>query len=145
MKNYFSTLILLSSALFSTVFADSNTLSIKDAWIAEAPPVSKVMVAYMTLENNGSQDITLVKAESNLYSSIEFHETRHEDGMARMFRHNNLTIPANNHIVLKRGGKHLMMFNPVKRLKAGDTVTIKLTMNNNVSQTFEVTVKKSQY
>ncbi|VAW54065.1 hypothetical protein MNBD_GAMMA05-1666 [hydrothermal vent metagenome] len=147
MKNYFATLILLFSPLSSTVFADANpnTLSVKDAWIAEAPPVSKVMVAYMTLENNGTQDITLVKAESDLYSSIEFHETRHEKGMARMIRHNNLIIPAKEHIALKRGGKHLMMFNPVKRLKAGDTVTIKLTTNNDVNQTFEVIVKKSQY
>jgi len=145
MKNYFATLILLFSTLSSAVSADSNTLSIKDAWIAEAPPVSKVMVAYMIMENNGPQDITLVKAESDLYSSIEFHETLHEDGMARMVRHNDLIIPANNHISLKRGSKHLMLFNPVKRLKAGDTVAITLTMSNNVCQTIEVIVKKSQY
>jgi len=145
MKNYFATLLLLFSALSCTTAAASNPLSMKDAWIAEAPPVSKVMVAYMTIENKGAQDITLIKAESDLYSSIEFHETRHEDSMARMIRHNDLVIPANNHITLKRGGKHMMLFNPVKRLKAGDTVTIKLTINNNDSQTFEVTVKKPQY
>ena len=145
MKNYFATLTLLFSALSCTASTDSNVLSIKQAWIAEAPPVSKVMVAYMTIENNGAQDISLIKAESDMYSSIEFHETRHEDGMARMIRHNDLNIPANSHITLKRGGKHLMLFNPVKRLKTGDIVTIKLTTNNNVSQTFEVTVKKPQY
>jgi len=145
MKNYFATLILFFSISSHAASTAPGPLSIKDAWIAEAPPVSKVMVAYMIIENHGAQDITLVKAESDLYSSIEFHETRHEDGMARMIRHNDLIIPANNHITLKRGGKHLMLFNPVKRLKSGDTVTIKLTMNNNVSQTFKVTVKKSQH
>ncbi len=145
MKIFFTTLLLLFSMISSAASASPDTLTINDAWIAEAPPVSKVMVAYMTLENNGTQDITLIKAESSLYSSIEFHETRHEDGMARMIRHNDLIIPANNHITLKRGGKHLMMFNPIKHLKAGDTVTIKLTMSNDVSQIVEVIVKKSQY
>jgi len=145
MKIFFTTLLLLFSTISSAASASPQTLTITDAWIAEAPPVSKVMVAYMTIENNATQDVTLIKAESDLYSSIEFHETRHEDGMARMIRHTNLVIPANNHVALERGGKHLMLFNHVKRLKTGDTVTIKLTMSNNVSQTLEVTVKKSQY
>jgi copper(I)-binding protein len=103
------------------------------------------MVAYMSIENNSEDDITIVKAESDSYSSIEFHETRYEDGMARMIRHDNLLVPANNHITLKRGGKHFMLFNPVKRLKAGDSVAINLTTKNNVEKTIQVTVKKSQY
>ncbi|PCJ87173.1 MAG: hypothetical protein COA54_06635 [Thiotrichaceae bacterium] len=145
MKNTFTSLILLFILVSNAASSAPNTLSVKDAWIAEAPPVSKVMVAYMTIENNGAQDTTIVKAESDLYSSIEFHETQHENGMARMIRHDDLLIPANDHVTLKRGGKHFMLFNPVKRLKEGDTVTIKLTMNNNATQTLEVIVKKSQY
>ena len=97
-------------------------LVIQDAWIAEAPPVSKVMVAYMTVKNTGPTAIEIIRAESEIYSSIEFHETVHEDGMARMIRHDSLNISANSRLELKRGGPHLMLFNPVKVLKAGDTV-----------------------
>jgi len=145
MKTIFTTLILLLTTLFSAVSASPSGVSVKNAWIAEAPPVSKVMVAYMSIENNSEDDITIVKAESDSYSSIEFHETRYEDGMARMIRHDSLLIPANSHITLKRGDKHLMLFNPVKRLKAGDSVTINLITKNNIEKTIQVTVKKSQY
>ncbi|NOQ90179.1 MAG: copper chaperone PCu(A)C, partial [Gammaproteobacteria bacterium] len=78
-------------------------------------------------------------------SSIEFHETIHKDGMARMIRHGSLSIPADGRLELKRGGPHLMLFNPTKHLKAGDIVNIKLTTDNNTTKTISVTVKKAQY
>ena len=123
--------------------ADTETeLRIEDAWIAEAPPVSKVMVAYMTLHNSGQQDIEIISASSVMYSSVEFHETVHQNGMARMIRHSSLKIPASGKIELKRGGAHLMLFNPVSPLTAGDTVTIKFITANNTEKTAKVAVKK---
>ncbi|NOQ87320.1 MAG: copper chaperone PCu(A)C [Gammaproteobacteria bacterium] len=138
-------LILLISGFINPLYADEAGITVENAWIAEAPPVSKVMVAYMTINNTGNEAIDLTNAESDLYSSIEFHETIHEDGMARMVRWGKLTIPANGSIELKRGGKHFMLFNPTKHLKAGDTVNIKLTTNNNKTKTISVTVEKAQY
>ncbi len=131
--------------LYAEEYADEANLSINNAWISEAPPVSKVMVAYMTISNTSNEAIDITKAESELYSSIEFHETIHEDGMARMVRHSELTIPANGSIQLKRGGKHFMLFNPTKHLTAGDTVNIRLTTNNNTAKIISVTVEKAQY
>ena len=127
---------------FKSAYANDSQLSVEDAWIAEAPPVSKVMVAYMTLRNSGKDPIEIIAAESDIYSSIEFHETVHEDGLAKMLRHGSLKILPNQSLQLKRGGKHLMLFNPTKRLKAGDIVTIQLTMKNNIYQSISVPVKK---
>ena len=137
------TLLLFFSGFTNSIYADEANLVIEDAWIAEAPPVSKVMVAYMTLKNTGTETIEIIRAESDLYSSIEFHETIHENGMARMIRHDNLTITANNRLELKRGGPHMMLFNPTKRLKAGDTVNIKLTTKSNKIKTITVAVIKA--
>ena len=139
-----TSLLLITLCFFSSVYADDPTLLIEEAWIAEAPPVSKVMVAYMTVKNTGAKAIEIIHAESDLYSSIEFHETIHKDGMARMIRHDSLKISANNKLELKRGGPHLMLFNPTKRLKAGDTVNIKFTTKNNTTKTVSVPVKKAQ-
>ena len=146
------TLILFLSSL-NSVFADATNheandekrLVIEDAWIAEAPPVSKVMVAYMRLKNTGTETIEIIHAESDLYSSIEFHETIHENGLARMIRHDTLHIPANNRLELKPGGPHIMLFNPTKRLTAGNRVNIKLTTKNNKIKTVTVPVKKAHY
>ena len=139
------TLLLFFSGFTNSIYADEANLVIEDAWIAEAPPVSKVMVAYMTLKNTGTETIEIIRAESDLYSSIEFHETIHENGMARMIRHDNLTITANNRLELKRGGPHMMLFNPTKRLKAGDTVNIKLTTKSNKIKTITVAVIKAHH
>jgi copper(I)-binding protein len=145
-----SILILFLSCFVGPLHAadiqNSNTgLVIQDAWIAEAPPVSKVMVAYMTIKNTGSTAIEIIKAESESYSSIEFHETVHEDGMARMIRHGSLKISADSKLELKRGGPHLMLFNPAKAFRAGDTVNINLTTKDNKNKTITVTVKKAQF
>lgn len=115
------------------------------AWIAEAPPTSSVMVGYMTINNPGAEAIDIISAKSDIYSSIEFHETLHEDGMAKMVRHDSLHIPAHGSLQLKRGGKHLMLFNPATPLKAGDTVSITLTTENNTSKIIRFDVKKAQF
>ena len=140
-----SLLLLAISSLLNPVYADEKNLVIEEAWIAEAPPVSKVMVAYMTIKNTGSTAIEIIRAESDMYSSIEFHETVHEDGMARMVRYDSLTISASSKLELKRGGPHLMLFNPVKTLKAGDSVTIKLLTKDNMTISVSVPVIKAQY
>ena len=143
------TFILFFFSFLNSIYADEasdvNHLVIEDAWIAEAPPVSKVMVAYMRLKNTGTETIEIIHAESDLYSSIEFHETIHENGLARMIRHDTLSIPANNKLELKPGGPHIMLFNPTKRLTAGSTADIKLTTKNNKIITFTVPVKKAHY
>jgi copper(I)-binding protein len=142
---YLTALFLIIFSILQTAHADGSKLEIENAWIAEAPPVSKVMAAYMTIKNTGPETIDIISAESDLYSSIEFHETIQKDGMARMARHESLTIPANDTLTLKRGGTHLMLFNPVKTLVEGDSVTIKLTTENKVVKTISVTVKKARY
>jgi len=144
-KKTFIALLLLISSLPALVVAAEAELRIEDAWIAEAPPVSNVMVAYMTIINKGPQTVDIVSAESDVYSSIEFHETLYEDGMARMIRHESLDIPAGERLVLKRGGPHFMLFNPVKHLVAGDTVTIRLTTKSKETKTILVPVKKAQF
>ncbi len=144
-KNILSTLFLIITGFTYPLFADEADINVENAWISEAPPVSKVMVAYMTINNTSDEAIDITKAESELYSSIEFHETLHENGMARMVRWGEITVPAKGSVQLKRGGKHFMLFNPTKHLKAGETVRIKLTTSNNTTKTILVTVKKAQY
>ncbi len=144
-KKLLSAFILLIASFTGPLQANEANISIDDAWIAEAPPVSKVMVAYLTINNNGDEKITINKAESESYKKIEFHETVHENGMARMVSYETLIIPAHGHMRLERGGAHFMLFNPKQPLKDGDTVNITLHTKNNTSKTFSVPVKKATY
>jgi copper(I)-binding protein len=146
MKNKtFANLLLFVVSLTGAAFAEEANLLVEDAWIAEAPPVSKVMVAYLTIINPGEEPIDITRAESDMYSSIEFHETRYEDGMARMISHDSLHIAPGSRLELKRGGPHFMLFNPTKHLSAGDSVNITLTTKNNETKTVSIPVKKAQF
>jgi len=144
-KNIYNTLRFLIFIFAFPLQANETNIRIENAWIAEAPPVSKVMVAYMTIKNLSDENIRISKAESALYSSIEFHQSTHENGMAKMIRYDALDIPAHGSLQLKRGAKHFMLFNPTQRLKAGDKVNITLSTDKNTSKTISVTVKKAQY
>ena len=148
LSNFFA-LLALFSIFASPVYAEENAnkpcLTIQNAWIAEAPPVSKVMVAYLTIINETSKETKIIHAESELYSSIEFHETKHDHGIAKMIRHQSLNIPANDKLVLKRGGMHLMLFNPTKILKADDEIKIVFTLSDGSTQSINIPVNKAKF
>lgn len=130
-----ATLLITSHA----ALADSG-IHIEDMWIAEAPPVSKVMAAYMEVENESNQPVNIVSAKSESFERIEFHQTQYENDLAKMQQRDKLTVPAGGKLKLRAGGTHLMLFNPVKKLKAGDRVSFvfELDNNKNVKTTAEV-------
>lgn len=123
----------------------ASEILVSDAWIAEAPPGSNVMVGYMTLENSTDAPIIFSSATSKSYSSIEFHQTVHEDGLARMIRHKSLEVPANGKLVLERGGRHLMLFNPVDHYQAGQQISITLGRDDGTTMTITPEVRKSRF
>ncbi|VAW51260.1 hypothetical protein MNBD_GAMMA06-1083 [hydrothermal vent metagenome] len=144
-KKILSALILLISSFTTPLYADEASISIENAWIAEAPPASKTMVAYMTIKNTGNKTVTITKAECGLFSNLEFHESTHKNGTAKMIRHDEIKIPPHKSVQLKQGGKHLMLFNPKQSLKTGDRARMKLTTKSHDTKTIVITVKKATF
>jgi copper(I)-binding protein len=139
----------LLALLFATLFFShsaiaESTLTFEGEWIAEAPPSSRVMVAYMTINNAGDQIAKIVSASSENFKSISFHQTQQEGDMAKMKHMSTLSIPAKGKLVLEAGSHHIMLFNPVKRLKAGDQVNLDLELENGDVVNLVVPVKKQQ-
>ena len=52
-----------------------------------------------------------------------------------------LTIPANNDVVLKRGGKHFAFFDPTKNINIGQNIKLNIKLSNNENLKFEVPAK----
>ena len=141
-KLFTSACLLLPTLIFSQpVFAGSG-VSIENAWIAEAPPVSKVLAAYMEFKNNNNQAVSIVSAESESFERTEFHQTQYKNDMAKMQKQDNLTIPANSRLEFEPGGHHIMLFNPLKKLKAGDKVNFLFKLDNGESIETLATVKR---
>lgn len=142
--HYFkSGLLFVLTLLLNPVAYAGDSVSFNDAWIAEAPPVSKVMAAYMIVSNQGDQAVNIISATSADFSKIEFHQTVHENGMARMKPQRLLVVPAEGQLKLEPGSYHMMLFNPTQPLRAGDTSYLSFTLEDGSEICVEAVVKKS--
>ena len=80
---------------------------------------------------------------SPAFAEVEMHRTEMVDGMARMLHQDRIEVPAHGSVSLEPGGMHLMLFDPVQPLKAGDKVTFQLSLDGGASATVEAEVRNS--
>ena len=116
-----------------------DVVAIMNAWVRETDAAAKVNAGYMTLVNVGSEDVALVKVESEAFETIEVHEMVAVDGLMMMREIADLVIPANGQTQFAPGGKHLMLRSPRRHLTSGQKVDMTLTFKSGIKQT--VTVK----
>lgn len=133
------TFLLLALA---TSLAQADHLQVKNAWIPEAPPVSQVLAAYMVIENSHDETAEIISVESADFGSIEMHQSIEVNGIAKMLPQKTLIVPAQGQLELKPGSYHLMLFNPKRKLRDGDTVELKIKLDKG-SFSATATVKKA--
>jgi copper(I)-binding protein len=142
MNKPFIFLALLANLLILPSLSASD-VTIENAWVREAPPVSKVQAAYLVLHNHSDKHLTLVSASSPLFARVEFHRTVADNGVMRMQQEDSLNIPARSSIHLQPDGTHMMLFNPMQILKAGDEVPFTLTFSDQHQVKVMLIVKKA--
>lgn len=123
-------LLTLAGLLLSFPLLADADLVIEEPWIREAPPTASVLAAYMVINNHGDSAVEITAITSPDFDHAELHQTRVEDGMARMIPVKRLEIPAAGTVSLEPGGMHLMLFTPKQPLRAGDTVTLLILQRN---------------
>ncbi len=80
-----------------------------DVIVTTPMPGTNMSAAYMSLTNNTDRTINISRVVSTQYESVQLHETKIEDGVARMRPLPRLAIPAGATVTLQRGAKHLML------------------------------------
>ncbi len=133
-------LILCSLASAATV---GDYISVKNAWVNEAPPGARVLAAYVSLENNGNSSIFLNKVDSPDFELIELHESVVVNGVAEMRKHETILIKENEIVEFQPGGLHLMLINPNIRKKQGDKVSLNFHFSDKSLITIQAPVKKT--
>jgi len=115
-------------------------VSVRDAWVREAPPGMTMMAGYMELRNNTSRPQVLVAASSSGFETVTIHRTIVRDGMAGMVHASQVELAPNASLIFAPGGYHLMLMNPKRMLRAGDPVVIDLEFRGGLvlPVTFEV-------
>lgn len=82
--------------------------------VVTAPAADMPMAAgYLQISNHSGAVIRITRVSSPEYGSVEMHETIVEDGVARMRAIPELAIADGETVVFERGGKHLMLMQPV--------------------------------
>lgn len=94
---------------------------------AFAPISGDVSVAYLTIENNTDDDLSITDVSSPQFGRVEIHETTVVDGVARMARRSALEVPRLGSAVLQEGGLHLMLLEPHQPIGVGDRISLQLS------------------
>ncbi len=142
--------ILVIIAFFVGVSCRSSTspnngkIHIKNPWVKGVSASQKMSVGYMTLENPNSKNDKLLSIQSDVCEVVEIHNMTHENDMMKMRRVNEIEVPANGSVELKRGGLHLMLIHLKKPLKPGDRIKLILSFQNAGKQGVTVPVKKME-
>lgn len=128
-------LALFASTMFLAVAGEEakqneSTLRITGAWVREAPPVAKVNAGYFSICNGGETDTMLSQVSSPRFGRVEMHQTVEENGTSRMERLVSVSLPAGKCVTFEPGGRHLMMFDAVERVRAGENVLLRFTFTN---------------
>ena len=122
------------------VFADH--IIVRDAWVNEAPPVSRVNAAYLVISNNSSRDIVLHKVTSPDFARLEIHQSKLDGEQMKMAVHPRLVIGAKQEFQLAPGNFHLMMFKPSRTIRAGNIVKLTLYFDQDIRFDVDAVVRK---
>lgn len=116
----------LTILLFLSVFSAQafEFPQVQGQWLRAAPPGTKMMAAYLKLDNNSTDSRTLIAAFSPDFAAVEIHQSVIKDGMARMQHQKSLIIEVGRSLSFQPGGLHLMLMNPNKTIKVNDTILI---------------------
>ncbi len=115
---------------------------VRDGWIRVPPAAIPVLAGFATLGNDCATAATIVAGSSAAFEEVSIHETRFEDGMAKMRAIPRLAVPAGGSTTLKPGGLHLMLMKPKTAPAAGDVIRIDFTLDDGRTMSGDFVVRK---
>ncbi len=147
MNKYLQTLLLSAFTFFTaqTLAHEYSTgdIEIDHPWSREAPPTATVIAGFFQLKNNAQQDDYLISASTPVAKRVEIHTHEMSDGMMQMKQIDRVKVAAQETVMFKPGGYHLMIFNPEKAYKQGERFPMTLTFQNAGEVQVELAVEKN--
>lgn len=135
------TLGVLFCAMFfmGVTFAQTSDVVVKGAWVRASN--TKTSAAYMKIKNKSKTDIIFLSASSDVASIVELHKTVTENNVSQMVPINKLVVPAQDKVVMKPKGLHIMLIGLKRALNKGEHVPITLHFEGIKSITINAEVK----
>lgn len=126
-------LMLASNAVFACSLVTTNTQA-----KATVPGMDNTS-GYLDLTNTSDKDIVITGVESEVAKATELHTMSMKDDKMVMRQIEKIIVPAGQTLEMQ-GKYHVMFIGLDKPLKAGQTVKIKLLLDNGSSHTVELPV-----
>ena len=134
--------MILIAAAATAVAASAPALAqveVKSAWVRGTVAAQKTTGAYMDISS--ARGASLVGAESTAAGAVEVHEMSMDGNVMRMRAVPKLDLPAGKTVQLKPGGFHIMLIDLKRPLKKGDSVPLRLRIENNDKTVSTIEVK----
>ena len=119
-----------------------EVLEIEDARARTSRPPHANSAAFMTLINNGNEDLVIVGVKTPRAKVAELHTMLQEDDKMKMRRVERLVVPSKGELELKPGADHLMFFELDKAWRIGDKLKLTLLFAKYPEQTVTLEVEK---
>lgn len=116
-------------------------LSVRDAWARPADSGATSAV-YFTLGNSGSLADTLTGLSSDDAEATQMHVSTQHGGMMHMSEITALPVPADDSVLFKPLGAHVMLLRVGKPLTATDSVSVLLTFVSGQTLTVRAGVRQ---
>lgn len=138
--------ILISAILLATLLvsgcANAGEFKVMDAW-ARTAALGENGAVYFIISNATDTDDILLNANTDVASAAEVHMSMADsNGVMSMKMQEAVPVPAQQEIIFKPGGLHVMLVNLTQDLKAGDTITLILNFKEAGSVSLEVPVEE---
>jgi hypothetical protein len=116
-------------------------VSLEDAWI-KTGSTGAMTAVFGTLTNPGTTEVVVKGGMSDVAKMVELHEVVMADGEMKMQpKAGGFTIPAGGTHLLEPGHDHIMVMGLTKDVKAGDMVTVELTLSDGSKVTVQAVGK----
>lgn len=102
--------------------------TIEGGWVRKPPADLPMLAAYARIANRCDAAVVVVSAHSPAFAEVSLHATKVEGGVSRMREVAELHIEAGETAVLEPGGMHLMLMQPKRPLRTGDSVEIRFSL-----------------
>jgi copper(I)-binding protein len=119
--------------------ASADQISVSNAWTRAGAPGQTVAAIYFDIVSK--VDAKLVAVDTDIAEVAEFHVMTVTDGTMRMRAVAAIDLPAGRKISLKPGGIHVMLFSIKHRLRAGERIPIRLTVEDVAGRKTELTIQ----
>ena len=119
---------------------DESKILVRDAWVQEMPPSSRLTAAHMVIENLTAKETALIGARAGIAEAVELHRAEMDNGVMRMHKLARISLPLGKTDLT--GELHIMLIGLKAPLKEGDQVALTLQLQDGASKTVVIPVKK---